>query len=447
MRRLILFIFAFMFLLRIAEAQEVLTLEDCLRMTIENNLSLKGTRNEIVKGLHNIDENRARLMPQVNAVAAFNDNFDPPVSVTDGSAYGKEINVTKTLQYNASAGLQVQMPIYNQTAATSIEIARTMNQLNRLTYEKAKEDLIMQVSKMYYLAQNTVEQIGLIKGNISRLEALRDITLAFYDNGMAVEVDVQRVNFNLENLQVQYDNAQSMLTQQYNTLKYVMDYPAESVIAVVHANADEKPMTGSGGFSPDQYELLLLREKEKLAEQQKKIVKDGYLPTVSLSGNWTYSAYADKLKNWVHDTPFNHIYGSWGFGVSVRMPLFDGYEKRSKMRKAQVDIDNVKLLYQNQMRNMQTQYMNATNDLENSERNYRKQKDNLSLAQNVCNMTNERYKEGIASMTDVLQDEMRITEAQNNYLTAHYNYQLSNLNLLKLTRQLDKLVPSLYDEH
>ena len=62
-------------------------------------------------------------------------------------------------------------------------------------------------------------------------------------------------------------------------------------------------------------------------------------------------------------------------------------------------------------------------------------------------MTNERYKEGIASMTDVLQDEMRITEAQNNYLTAHYNYQLSNLNLLKLTRQLDKLVPSLYDEH
>ena len=85
-----MFIFAFMFLLRIAEAQEVLTLEDCLRMTIENNLSLKGTRNEIVKGLHNIDENRARLMPQVNAVAAFNDNFDPPVSVTDGSAYGKD---------------------------------------------------------------------------------------------------------------------------------------------------------------------------------------------------------------------------------------------------------------------------------------------------------------------------------------------------------------------
>ena len=42
-------------------------------------------------------------------------------------------------------------------------------------------------------------------------------------------------------------------------------------------------------------------------------------------------------------------------------------------------------------------------------------------------------------MTEVLQDEMRVSEAQNNYLSAHYNYQVANLSLLKLTGQLDKL--------
>ena len=47
------------------------------------------------------------------------------------------------------------------------------------------------------------EQIILIKANITRLEELRDITQAFYDNGMAMEVDVKRVNINLENLKVQ----------------------------------------------------------------------------------------------------------------------------------------------------------------------------------------------------------------------------------------------------
>ena len=42
-------------------------------------------------------------------------------------------------------------------------------------------------------------------------------------------------------------------------------------------------------------------------------------------------------------------------------------------------------------------------------------------------------------MVEVLQDEMSMSDAQNNYLTAHYNYQVSNLAVLKLTGKLDEL--------
>ena len=439
MKRL-LFIFALFSMMIPMGAQETLMLEDCLRIGIENNLSLKTSRNEVLKGKHTLSENHAKLLPQINAVASFNDNFEPPVSVTDGSAYGKLYNVTKTLQYNAAAGLQLQMPLYNQTVYTSIEIARTLNQLNELSYEKAKEDLVMQISKMYFLAQNTVEQLNLVRDNIARLKELRDITVAFYDNEMAVEVDVQRVNINLENLQVQYDNAKAMLTQQYNMLKYVMDYPAERDIAVVETNAEEVTTATFNGLNTNQYELLLLQEKSRLAEQQKKIVGHGYLPTLSLTGSWMYSAYTDKFKNWFHSGPSNHWYDSYGLGLSLRVPVFDGFDKRSRIRKAKIDVENARLSYTNALKNMETQYLNAINELQNSERNYRKQRDNCRLAENVCKVTNDRYREGISSMTEVLQDEMRVSEAQNNYLTAHYNYQIANLTLLKLTKQLDKLI-------
>ena len=439
MKRL-LFIFALFSVMIPMGAQETLMLEDCLRIGIENNLSLKTSRNEVLKGKHTLSENHAKLLPQINAVASFNDNFEPPVSVTDGSAYGKLYNVTKTLQYNAAAGLQLQMPLYNQTVYTSIEIARTLNQLNELAYEKAKEDLVMQISKMYFLAQNTVEQLNLVRDNIARLKELRDITVAFYDNEMAVEVDVQRVNINLENLQVQYDNAKAMLTQQYNMLKYVMDYPAERDIAVVETNAEEVTTATFNGLNTNQYELLLLQEKSRLAEQQKKIVGHGYLPTLSLTGSWMYSAYTDKFKNWFHSGPSNHWYDSYGLGLSLRVPVFDGFDKRSRIRKAKIDVENARLSYTNALKNMETQYLNAINELQNSERNYRKQRDNCRLAENVCKVTNDRYREGISSMTEVLQDEMRVSEAQNNYLTAHYNYQIANLTLLKLTKQLDKLI-------
>lgn len=435
----LLVIFTSLCVLVPVKAQDVLTLEECLRLGIENNLSLESSRNEIRKGEHTLSENRAKLLPQINAVAGFNDNFNPPVSVTDGSAYGNPYNVTKTLQYNASAGIQLQMPLYNQTVYTAVDIARTMNELNRLSYEKAREDLILQISKMYYLSQNTAEQIALIKENISRLNELSNITQAFYDNGMAMEVDVKRVNINLENQRVQYDNVQSMLTQQLNLLKYVIDYPADKEIALTPVDTENTTSVSLTGLDNNQYELQLLQSKQKLAEQQRKMIGHGYIPSLSLTGSWMYSAYTDKAKNWFHSGPSNHWYNSSGIGLTLRIPIFDGLDKRAKMKKAKIEIENAKLSYENALKNMQTQYLNATNELMNSQRNFRKQKDNYLLAEDVYQVTTDRYREGIASMTEVLQDEMRMSEAQNNYINAHYNYQVTNLSLLKLTGQLETL--------
>ena len=166
------------------------------------------------------------------------------------------------------------------------------------------------------------------------------------------------------------------------------------------------------------------------------MARQGYLPTLSLNGNWTYSAYTDRFKNWFHSGESNHWYRSNGLGVSLRVPVFDGFEKRAKIRKAKIDVQTAKTSYENTLKNMQTQYLNAVNDLDNSCRNYKKQKDNWLLAEDVYKMTFERYREGIASMTEVLQDEMRMSDAQNNYLNARYNCQLSNLTMLKLTGQL-----------
>ncbi len=438
-KKLFTFTFACLFMGSVG-AQEILSLGRCLQIGIENNLGLQTKQNEVRKGQHAISENRAKLLPQINAVASFNDNFNPPVSVTDGSAYGNPYNVTKTLQYNASAGLQLQMPLYNQTAYTAVDIARTLDNINRLTYEKAREDLILQIAKMYYLGQSTAEQIEIVRENIDRLRELRDITQAFYDNGMAMEVDLKRVNINLENMQVQYDNAQAMLAQQLNLLKYVMDYPADANIGLEPVDTENIQTAELTGLNTNLYELQLLRSQGELAERQKRMISQGYLPSLSLTANWMYTAYTDKAKNWFHSGPSNHWYDSNGIGLTLRIPIFDGLDKRSKLRKAKIDIENIRINQENMQKNLETQYLNATNDLMNNRRNFLKQKDNYRLAEDVYEVTTDRYREGIASMTEVLQDEMRMSEAQNNYISAHYNYRVTNLTLLKLTGQTESLL-------
>lgn len=421
-------------------AQETLTLGRCISMGIENNLQLKTARNEAAKGRHAVTENRAKLLPQINAVAQMADNFNPPVSVTDGSAYGKKYNVTKTLQYNASAGLQLQMPLYNQTLLTALEITKLGERLNRLSYDKARNDLIGRIAQMYYLAQSTAEQIAVIKANIGRMEELKAITEAFFDNGMAMAVDLKRVDVNLENLRVQRDNAEAMLAQQINMLKYVIDYPADKDMALTPVNPDSVETARLDGLCARLPELQLLQGQGEMAGRQLDMARHGYLPSLALTGNLTYSAFTDKFGNWFHSGPSNHWYGSSGISVTLRVPVFDGLERRSKIRKAKLDAENARLAYEDALKGLRTQYANAVDELTNSRRNFAKQRDNYRLAEDVYAVTAERYREGIASMTEVLQDEMAMSEAQNNYLAAHYDYRLTNLSLLKLTGRLDTLI-------
>jgi outer membrane protein len=421
-------------------AQDILSLEECIEIGIENNLALQTKRNEIRKGQYALSENRARLLPAINGFAGFTDNIKPPVSVTDGSSYGVAYNVTKTLPYSANAGIQLQLPLYNQTLYTSMDVARIMDQLNRLGYEKAREELMMEISKLYYLGQTTNEQLEILKNNIGRLEELKNITEAFYDNGMAMDIDVKRVRINLDNMKVQYDNAQAMLVQQMNLLKYMMDYPMEKNFALERVQAEKLSHTELTGLSENLYEIQMLESQKTLAEKQRKLIRNGYIPSLSLSGNLSTSAFTDKARYWFQDNPSSKWYTSYGVGVSLRVPIFDGLEKRNKVRKAEMDIENSRLNLENTRKNLQTKYLNATNDLMNSERNFFKQKDNYLLAEDVYAVTIDRYKEGIASMTEVLQDEMRMSEAQNNYITAHYNYQLNNLVLLKLTGNIESLI-------
>ena len=423
-----------------ASAQKVMSLKECLTVGIENNLSLKSSRNQVTKGKHNISENRARLLPQINFAAGFNDNFTPPVSVTDGTAYGKQYNVTKTLQYNSSASLQLQMPLYSQTALTAVEISKTLDNINQLSYEKAREDIIMQIAKLYYLIQNTTEQITIISDNLKRFEELRNFAQAFYDNQMALAVDLKRINVRIESTDVSLANAKAMLREQYNMLKYALDYPADEDIQVEVKRVDDIEMASQTGLNTNLYELQLMRTQEKLSEQQVKLAKDAYLPTLALTGNFTFTAYTDKFKNWFHSGESNHWYDSNGLGISLRVPVFDGFEKRSKIRKAKIDADNARIAYENTLKNLQTQYSNAINDQLNNERNYRKQRDNYRLAEDIYKVTMDRYREGVTSMVEVLQDEMSMSEAQNNYLTAHYNYEVSNLAVLKLTGTLGSLM-------
>lgn len=218
-----------------------------------------------------------------------------------------------------------------------------------------------------------------------------------------------------------------------------MDYPAEKEIGLLPVNTDSIATVALTGLSENLYELQLLQSQVQLAERQKRLISNGYIPSLNLTGNWRFAAYTDEAYHWFHSGPSNHWFRSYGVGLTLRIPIFDGLDKKYKIRKAMIDIEMMKLSQLDIRKNLHTQYLNAVNDLMNNQRNFKKQKDNYLLAEEVYAVTTDRYREGITSMTEVLQDGMRMSEAQNNYISAHYNYRVTNLMLLKLTGQIASL--------
>ena len=418
-----------------------LTLRDCLIRAIECNLSMNIQRNEVESAKQGIAENRAKLLPQINGFANYGHNFEPVVSATDQSfAGGADYWITHTLPYSFSTGAQLSMPLYNQTLLTSQKLVKLVAEASGLKLQKAREDLMMNVCKMYYMAQVTTEQLRLIDDNIKQLTGLRDHTKAFQENGMVLEVDLQRVDLNLQNLQTASDNARLTLRQQYNTLKYVMNFPADAEIRVTSADIDALPQADATGISESLPELQLLHKSHEMAGKQLKMVKQGYLPSLSLTGFVQWSAWSKEFDRWFHQGPENDLWNAYGFGLSLRVPIFDGFDKRQKTRKAKLAVNSAQVKLEDSRAALDNQYRNAVMERDNAMRTYQQQKESYRLAEKVYQVTSDQYLEGVTTMTAVMQDQISINQARAAYVNAHLNYQLANLTIIKLTGQIEKLL-------
>lgn len=421
-------------------SQVQLSLKDCLHYTLEHNLQLKTMENKKLQTIQSVSENRAKLLPQLNGFASFNDNFEPPVSATDQSANGAPYHVTHTLQYSAGMGVQLSMPLYNQTLITSMKLIKQASELSGLQEIKVREDLIMNTTQMYLMAQVTQEQIRLLERNIESLTELRNHTVAYLENGMVLEVDLQRVELNLSKLKTAKENAVFMLRQQYNSLKYIMDYPAENEFSVTGIDVSKIQQSTTNGMSEELPELRLLKQSTEMAETQLKMTKQGYLPSLALTGFLQWNAWTGDLKRWGSGYPDNKFWNSYGLGVSLRIPIFDGFDKRSKIRKGKLEVTNATLKVQDTKRNLQTQYDNAFDKRTNALHSYQREKEAYELAQRVYNVTSDQYTEGLSTMTAVLQDQMNVNQSMSGYLKAYLDYHLANLTILKLSGQINNLL-------
>jgi outer membrane protein len=422
-----------------------LSLLQCVQMAVKKNINVKTARIDDEKSRIKKGEALAALLPKINFNSSLTDNILLPTTVLPGEFLGKPgtmVPLQMGSTYSASASLSINQVLYNQTALTAVRLLKKYTDVSGLTVEKTSEDIAFEVAKLYALGQTTAEQRKLIDKNISNTERLRDITKITVDNGIGKQVDLDRVNVNLENLYTQQSNTQAAQEQQLNMIKYLLDMPLDQNIVLTDTVGmqllkDEPKLQTD--FS-NHVTIRLLESQNEISVLNKKLINNGYLPTLSLSGQAAYQGLQEKFGTYFKSSSDNKWYPYANFTVTLAVPVFDGFEKRSKARQANLDIQKTQVILQSTKENFSMNYKNAMNDYTNNKNTVRRQKQNLELAEKVYQESTLKYREGMAAMSSLLQDEMSLSSAQGGYLTALFNFKEAELKIMSLNGEIRNLI-------
>lgn len=420
-----------------------LSLQQCVQMAVEGNINVTTARIDREKSKYKREEARAALLPKVNLSGSFQNNLSLPSTVIPGAfvgSPGKDIAMQMGSQYNTSASLSVSQVLYNRTALLALEISRKSESLSTLSVEKASEEIAAEVAKLYFLILTTSEQQKLIDENIVRAEKLRSITKVSVENGAGTQVDLDRVNVNLENYYMQLSNTQATHEQQLNMMKYLMNLPQEQTISLI-GKADtlllQTPPALMTDFS-NHVDIKMLESQQMINRLNRKSINSGYLPTLNFSGVYAYQGMQSDYKDYFDSN--SKWYSNSYINVTLSIPIFDGLEKRAKSRQAKLEYTKTQEKLDATKESFSMSYKNATNNYLNNMNNVSRQQQNLKLAEKVYNETSLKYREGLATMSNLLQDEISLSSAQAGYLTALYNLKDAEVKIMSINGDIKSLI-------
>ena len=413
---------------------QILTLQKCLDSAKVNNKNLKISKNNTSISSQKQKEVIANLYPKVTANADYKYFIDLPTQLMPATIFGGPAGTYKTVQFgvphNINTNLQLTMPLYNPQLNGAINASKVANEIAQLNYQKTEEQLYFDITNLYYNAQLLQIQLGFIENNlINSNKLLKNIQL-LKDNLMAKTTDVNKVQLQVDQLITQKELAINKFNQFLNLLKFSIGIPISSVIEI-----DKSIVFNiiSNYQKSETIDIQIIKTQNKLLKTELNTLKNSkILPTLNFVANYGYMGLGqDKKPN-----NFLDFYTTGFAGIQFSYPLFNGTITNKKMVQKKYEIENSEL--QNSLATDQNamQIENTTQQLVANKRAIDTADKQIKLAQEVCNQTVLQQKQGVASLTDVLQTDNSLREAQQNYLSIVIDYLKADLELKKLSNQL-----------
>ncbi|MCB0570237.1 MAG: TolC family protein [Phaeodactylibacter sp.] len=422
-------------------AFQAMTFEDCIQYAMQNNPNLQQVKLDEVAGEYQVKEVRASGLPQASLSGRYTDNFALPTQLLPGEIIGQPgttVPVQFGVRHGLYAGLEVNQLLFSKSYFTGLKAAEAARGLYQANTLMAKENLVYNIAQLYLQLQITDKQKEILNANLGRVVQLIGITEAQLQEGLIKKVDVDQLRVNRTNLETEIQSLDINYGQQLSLLKYYMGMPMDTPMQIVGLEEAELEYPLSQGLNL-QYNTTLrqLQKQEELTGLELQSVKDGYFPVLSAFASYNWQGQSDKLFS--KENKMN-TFGSGMWGLSLSIPVFDGFQKKFKAQQIEVSQRQLALQSRQVANQTQMEFHNATEQLRQSRSLISQQEKNMQLAEELYSITKLSYQEGVAPLTELLNAETSLKEAQTQYLTATLQQKLAELGHLKTSGELARLI-------
>ena len=422
---------------------KVLTLKDAINYALENKADAKKAKLSVENSEYQIQEVRARALPTIVGNAGVTYNPILQLNALPGDFFGAPgttILAPLGQKWNSVAGVNLTQAIFDQAVFTGLKAAKSTREFYLVNAQLTEEQVIERVANNYYQVYVQRQKLTLIDSTYKNTEKVRNIIKGQFDNGLARKIDLDRMNVNLSNIETQRQTIINAVQLQENTLKFYIGMPIDTPITIPNTEFKVTPLNLED--APDvtnRSEYQLLKKQEQLYYYNRKSIVAEYYPSLSFTAGYNYLGQGPQLP-WFAK-PSDGVYWSdySSIGLNLKVPIFNGFATRSKVRQATIDLKNTEEDIKDTKLSLDLAYRNATTQIKNSLITIANQQENAKLAQDVMSDTQNNYQNGLATLTDLLDAETSYIEAQNNYTTALLDFKLAEVQLIKAKGELRTL--------
>lgn len=402
------------------EASNVMSLQECVKIALENNLRVK-------RGIYNLrsaeigyTQSKMAMLPNANAGASFGRNFGRALNPVDNNFVDKNSNAAN-LQGSTSVTVFNGLRIQNVIKQNGREL-----EASGFDLEKAKNDVMLSVVSNYTnvvfnkeLLENAKYQLKSSQEQLDRIAKQVAAGALPLSNQLNQEAQVASNEVNLIN----QENALNLSLLQ---LKQSMQIPGETQLDVIVPSIELEDMIL--GPSPGQIFGVAINSMPEIksaglrvqsADYALKAAKGNIYPRLTANGSMqtNYSTLSPfEFKNQIN----NNLYKSLGLSLSI--PIFNGLQSRSAVERAAVSKEVASITKQETENTLRQSIETAYNDALAASKTYTASLKQVNAREEAYRMTKQRFEIGAANYVEFRISENDLFQAKSDLARAKYNF-------------------------